>query len=73
MRIVKPADLKIGDVVRFEHWYGPYGDHDVVREADGGFYLRRPYIDSDTKEAAYEEGFWLKDSDFKFQLVERES
>ncbi len=77
MIVLKPANLKIGDVVCFARRDGmkvvpnrfPFGDHEVVREADGGFYLRRPYIQDG--EAAYEEGFWRKDSNFEFVLLER--
>ncbi len=67
--IIKPADLKIGDVVCFANNRFPFGDHEVVREADGGFYLRRPYISDGA--AGYEEGFWKKDSNFEFRLLER--
>ena len=77
MRVVKPADLKVGDVVCFAHRDGlkvvsnrfPFGDHEVHREADGGFYLRRAYMQDG--EAHYEEGFWKKDSNFEFVLLER--
>lgn len=72
-RIVKPSELKLGDVVCFANVHGrfPFGDHEVVRDADNGFYLRRPYI-TEGGEAAYEEGFWLKNSNFDFRLLRRE-
>jgi len=79
MQILKPADLKIGDVVCFTTRDGltvkpnrfPFGDHQVVREHDGGFTLRRPYVDHDTGEIACEDGFWKKDSNFEFGLLSR--
>ena len=70
--IVKPADLKIGDVVCFANNRFPFGDYEVVREADGGFYLRRAYIDCDTHESGYEENFWQKGSNFEFKLLKRD-
>jgi len=70
MKVVKPADLKIGDVVRFTKWVGPFGDHQVILERDGGFTLRRPYVDCDGM-TGHEDGFWLKGSNFEFILLER--
>ena len=73
MKLLFPADLRVGDVVCFAQGGGrfPFGDHEVVREDEQGFFLRRPYIDSDSKEAAYEEGYWFKNSNFQFHLLER--
>lgn len=78
MRVIKAADLKIGDVVCFARRDGmtvvknrfPFGDHEVVREGDGGFYLRRPYVQDG--QVGHEDGFWHKDSNFEFVLLERE-
>ena len=69
-RTLQPKDLKVGDVVCFAHRRFPFGDHCVTREDDQGFYLRRAYIDFDGK-PAYEEGYWLKNSQFEFWLLER--
>ena len=77
MIVVKPSGLKIGDVVCFARRDGlrvvanrfPFGDHEVHREVDGGFFLRRAYMFDG--EAKYEESFWPKDSNFEFVLLER--
>lgn len=73
-QIVKASQLKLGDVVCYNNASGrfPFGDMEVVRDADNGFYLRRPYI-TESGAAAYEEGFWQKGSNFEFRLLRRES
>lgn len=66
-RIVKPADLKLGDVVCYNRDDGfPFDDMEVVK-IDHGVYLRRPFIHRG--EAAYEECYWSMDSDFEFRLL----
>lgn len=74
LRILKPSELTVGDVVCFANASGrfPFGDMEVVKEEEKGWILRRPYI-TETGEAAYEEGYWAKDSDFTFHLLQRES
>jgi hypothetical protein len=68
---MKAADLMVGDVVCFANHRFPFGDHQVIGKDDDGVYLRRPYVDSLTGEVEYEDGFWHKDSDFEFVLLER--
>ena len=68
MRILKPSELCVGDVVRYRNWVGPFADMEVNRLADNGVYIRRAYM-QDGK-ALYEECFWLLDSNFGFKLVE---
>lgn len=74
MKILKSADLKLGDVVCY-HYQSSYRwafmDMEVTYIDDKGVYLRRPYIDSDSKEACLEQLFWAKDSNFQFDLLER--
>ena len=36
--------LKVGDVIRFAGWSGPFGDHIVIAIADGLFHLYRPHV-----------------------------
>ena len=66
--IVKPNQLKLGDVVHYTNARYAFGDMEVVKVDDDGVYLRRPYITN--VEAHYEELYWRKDSDFNFVLVE---
>jgi len=64
-------ELELGDVVCY--WSGssyPFCDMQVVRFADDGVYLRRPYL-NDEGEAAYEELYWHKDSKFLFKLIDK--
>lgn len=67
---MKPAELRIGDVVCYANGRFPFGDMEVVKEEDGGFYLHRPYI-TENGTAAFEECFWKKDSNFQFLLLRR--
>lgn len=73
MTVIKPADLKLGDVVCYNNASGrfPFGDMEVVKiDSLIGVYLRRPYI-TEEGEAAYEECYWSLDSDFEFRLLDR--
>ena len=78
MTILKPADLKIGDVVCFSRRDGmkvtenrfPFGDHQVIGEFCDGFTLRRPYVTMDGQ-TGHEDGWWSKDSPFEFKLLLR--
>jgi hypothetical protein len=71
-RILKPADLKLGDVVCYNRDEGfPFDDMEVVKiDHLIGVYLRRPYI-TEEGAAAYEECYWNLDSDFEFRLLRR--
>lgn len=72
--VLKPSELQKNDVVAY--WKGtggPFCDMMVHRIEDNGVFLRRPYIDASTGKAAYEELFWLKDSNFLFLLISRPS
>lgn len=72
--ILKPKDLRVGDVVCYYRKSGersPFGDMRVHREEGSGIYLRRPFIKVGG-EVAYEELWWNLDSNFQFQLVQRD-
>jgi hypothetical protein len=73
MKVVKPADLKIGDVVCYYcHGDGrmPFSDMRVISYENDGVHLRRPYINTDG-EAACEELWFALASNFPFWLVYR--
>lgn len=72
--ILKPlSGFKVGDIVCIAKDRFAFGDHEIVKEDEEQFVLRRPYIDPNTKEARYEETTWAKDCKMKFQLVGRYS
>jgi hypothetical protein len=69
--VLKPSELQLNDVVCYcKPAVGAFRDMRVVKVDDDGVVLRRPYIDNDGT-AKYEELYWLKDSNFFFQLLSR--
>lgn len=68
---MKPAELKIEDIVCFKGNRFPFGDMEVVSKDDKGVMCHRPYIDHDTKQARFEECWWALDSSFEFELISR--
>ena len=80
MTVIKPKDMKIGDVVAYYRKDGqrmPFGDMVVMEETnDGkGWSLWRPFVSRGphpVPTAAVEPLYWGKDSNMEFFLLRRD-